>query len=64
MLTAVVVNGDPSQETQVARDDKKREVTDQGHMLSDSIKERGLYARWCGHTMTRSQLKGLRQDYG
>lgn len=43
MLTAVVVNGDPSQETQVARDDKKREVTDQGHMLSDSNqRERAL----------------------
>lgn len=35
MLTAIVVNGDPSQETQVARDDEQREATDQGHMLSD-----------------------------
>lgn len=32
MLTAIVVNGDPSQETQVARDEEQREATDQGHL--------------------------------
>lgn len=43
MLTAIVVSGDPSQETQVARDDEQREATDQGHMLSDlNQRERAL----------------------
>lgn len=66
MLTAIVVNGDPSQETQVARDDEQREATDQGHMLSDLNQRDSFIQEGVDrHTvMTRSQLRGLRQDCG